>query len=130
MPYADPERRRVYHRDYMRIHPQDQTYTPAQRTHRAAVSKKRDAKRSTDGAHLLRRYGITLDQYERLLAAQGGHCVFCSLTREPNGYRLAVDHDKVTRRVRGILCRRHNSALGSLGDTEAGICRALEYLRG
>jgi hypothetical protein len=95
-----------------------------------AEAKAYDAKRNKDGWHLKRRYGITLDQFNRLLAAQGGHCVFCEATKEKSGHRLAVDHDKKTGRVRGILCRRHNSALGTLGDTPEALEKVMEYLRG
>jgi hypothetical protein len=71
MSHTDPTVRKAYHRNYMREHPRHQTYTPAQKVRRAAVSRARDAKRSRLGAHLQRRYGITLEQYERLLAALG-----------------------------------------------------------
>ncbi len=50
--------------------------------------------------------GVTDDQYERLLAAQGGHCALCPST--PKTRRLAVDHDHKTGKVRGLLCHRCN----------------------
>ena len=95
-----------------------------------AVRKAYDARRSKAGYHIKNRYGVTLHEYEEKLAQQGGHCVFCAATSERNGHRLAVDHDKVTNRFRGVLCRRHNAALGTLGDTEEAMLRALAYVRG
>lgn len=80
--------------------------------------------------HLMKRYGLTQAAYDALLAGQGGHCRFCDATKEPDGRPLAVDHDKETQRIRGILCHRHNSALGTLGDNEAGMQAALSYIRG
>lgn len=50
--------------------------------------------------------GVSDDQYERLLAAQGGHCALCPST--PKTRRLHVDHEHRTGRVRGLLCHRCN----------------------
>jgi hypothetical protein len=73
-----------------------------------------------------RRYGITLKQYEILLEAQNGVCAICR--RPPGKYRLCVDHDHVTGRVRGLLCQTCNRWLGyvEIGDR---LERTVEYLR-
>ena len=42
---------------------------------------------------------------------------------------LFYDHDHVSKQYRGMICRRCNSGLGSLGDCEAGIAKALAYLQ-
>jgi formate dehydrogenase maturation protein FdhE len=55
-------------------------------------------------------YGITLDQYEQMFADQHGLCLICRLP-EPSGTRLAVDHCHSTKKVRGLLCKKCNSAL-------------------
>lgn len=70
-------------------------------------------------------YGITLDQYEILFKKQRGRCALCKKDRS-----LHVDHNHVTNNVRGLLCRPCNVALGTLGDDEAGILKALAYVRG
>lgn len=70
---------------------------------------------------------VTLDQYERLLAAQGGHCALC-----PNGpktRRLHVDHEHSTGRVRGLLCHRCNRVLPTW-ITAGWLCAVLTYLPG
>jgi hypothetical protein len=75
------------------------------------------------------RYGITHADYEQLLTKQGGHCALCDRTPEMEYYgKLAVDHDHVADRVRGLLCMQHNQALGKLGDTVESIRKVLEYL--
>lgn len=70
--------------------------------------------RSTDPAYRRRwslwtRYGLTLEDYECMLADQGGACAICGAPPKRN--RLHVDHDHKTGVVRGLLCARCNSSL-------------------
>src|SRR5262245_54369045 len=129
MPYADPIRRRTYHREYMRANPQ--TLTRAQRDKvNARMRRVYDPKRHRE-EHLKNRYGITQAEYDRLLASQKGGCALCGApfatkTKMP----LHVDHCRETGRIRGLLCTRHNQALGLLGDTVTSLERALRYLKG
>lgn len=58
--------------------------------------------RAAHASHVAREYGIPPEDYERLLAWQGGKCYIC--LRVPRSRRLAVDHDHGTGRVRGLLC--------------------------
>lgn len=68
-------------------------------------------------AFLLLNYGLTVEAYEEMLARQGGVCAICGEHRTlKRQNRLHVDHDHVTRRVRGLLCSRCNSAVGMLAD--------------
>lgn len=76
----------------------------------------------------MRTYGISGDEYEALLLAQGGGCAICGKSQGTEKNRLAVDHDHVTDRVRGLLCHRCNRALGAFGDSIDGIRRVLAYL--
>jgi hypothetical protein len=55
--------------------------------------------------------GVSDADYERMLAAQDGHCAICPST--PKTRRLHVDHDHRTGAVRGLLCHRCNRALAS-----------------
>ena len=75
-------------------------------------------------------FGISLEAYDALLEVQNNHCALCPKTAKENGRRLAVDHDHSTGRIRGLLCVVCNHGLGALGDTEAGLLKALEYIRG
>jgi hypothetical protein len=74
---------------------------------------------------LLRRYGITVAEYERMRDQQGGKCAICG--RRPR-YRLHVDHDHDSGEVRGLLCVPCNRAVGCLGDDPQRCLRAAEYL--
>ena len=58
-------------------------------------------------SHLKRTYGLTVEEYDAMLAAQGGGCAICG--RPPRAdISLHVDHDHNTGAVRGILCFRCN----------------------
>lgn len=73
------------------------------------------------------KFGITLEQYDLLLAKQDGKCIFC--TKPTKDKRLlAVDHDHETGRIRGLLCYHHNTALSAFGDNKAGVLRLLAYV--
>jgi hypothetical protein len=77
--------------------------------------------------HLTETYGITEDDYNRLLAAQDGKCAICGGLRRQN---LDVDHDHKTGLIRGLLCKRCNRRLlPSCGDDETVLWQAIEYLR-
>ena len=53
-------------------------------------------------------YGITPEIHQMMYDDQGGKCYFCD--RPSRGKeRLAIDHDKDTRFVRGLLCRPCNA---------------------
>jgi hypothetical protein len=70
---------------------------------------------------------MTLDEYNAMLAEQGGVCAVCS--RPPtSGISLHVDHDHATGRIRGLLCFRCNNALGDLEDDPALLRAAARYL--
>jgi hypothetical protein len=73
-----------------------------------------------------RRYGITLDQYEQMLADQGGVCTIC---RRPSVFEyLAVDHDHQTGVIRALLCQHCNAGLGNFRDSPELLAAAAAYL--
>lgn len=75
---------------------------------------------------LRRRFGITLQEYDAMLAAQGGVCAVCG--EPPSAKRLAVDHNHTTGKVRALLCYSCNSALGLLNEDRARIQRLDAFL--
>ena len=93
----------------------------------------RVARREREAA-ILRRYGITVEKYQALLAAQGGRCACCGRADQGRKWggkhdlRLLVDHDHTTGEIRGLVCHRCNVGIGSLGDDVNGVRRALVYL--
>lgn len=79
-----------------------------------------------------RKFGITLEDYDRMLESQGGRCAICG-TDTPTGHgakhgRFSVDHDHETGEVRGLLCHDCNIGLGGFRDNIYFIEKAIYYL--
>lgn len=84
---------------------------------------------------LLKRYNLTLDDYNLLLKKQKNKCAICKCPetrREPNSEkicRLCIDHCHSTKKVRGLLCSACNSALGKFKENPKLLKSAIGYLR-
>lgn len=82
------------------------------------------------------RYGITIEQHDKLLADQGGVCAICGggPGRHPS---FSVDHDHTCcpgvkscgACVRGLLCDTCNRVLGLFDDEPERFEKASSYLR-
>ncbi len=83
-------------------------------------------------AHLKRKYGITLEEYELLFEVAGGKCAIClrseTARRKGKLRTLCVDHDHATGAVRGLLCTSCNRAIGYLGDDPLRARALADYL--
>ena len=76
--------------------------------------------------YLLLKYGITLEQYSVMLAEQEGKCALC--LNFPKKNKLAVDHNHLTGRNRGLLCVRCNVILGQVEQNPELFHRMFQYL--
>jgi hypothetical protein len=88
--------------------------------------KKYYAKDRSYAACLKRNYGMTLEEYEERLAAQGGRCAICR--DEPTKKRLHVDHNHQTGVIRDLLCEWCNHAIGKAREDPARLRAMAEYL--
>lgn len=70
-------------------------------------------------------YGLSSSEFDRMLLAQNNQCAIC---RSPFTKTPHVDHDHVTRNVRGLLCTRCNTGLGCFQDDPSLLCAGVEYL--
>lgn len=79
------------------------------------------------------RYGISIDEYDRLLEEQEGKCAICGSqgteTKSGIRYALAVDHCHVSSSVRGLQHRNCSLGTGSLRDDVGLLERAIAYLQ-
>lgn len=80
--------------------------------------------------HLLKKYGLTIEQYEDLLQRQSGNCAVCGRTATSFRTRLAIDHDHSTGAIRGLLCNFCNRrVIGRYRKETSELLRlAYEYL--
>jgi len=86
-------------------------------------------KRRHRSAKLKINYGITMADYDRMLTEQKGACAICGGTQDKAfPWRLVVDHDKDTGRVRQLLCSPCNLGLGSFTHNPQTMRSAVAYL--
>lgn len=78
-------------------------------------------------------YGITVEDFDRMLEEQGGVCAICrqeetAADRRTGIKRLSVDHCHETGEVRGLLCRACNNGIGQLRHDVRLLQAAIGYL--
>lgn len=77
---------------------------------------------------LQKRFGITLEQYYKILEKQNYSCAGC-LRHQSNFTRaLCVDHNHKTGKVRGLLCQTCNRLLGQIAENPNTLRRLANYL--
>jgi hypothetical protein len=77
-----------------------------------------------------RNYGISLDEYYKLVKKQNGVCAICKQKqRAGRKTRLSVDHCHTTGKVRGLLCDTCNRSIGLLKDNIDVLQNAIQYLK-
>lgn len=106
---------RYYHNNPERVKEQNRRYEAEHKEHMKELRRI---------GQLRRKYGITAEQFDSLLARQNGACAISKTSfqiAQPN-----VDHDHATGGVRGLLCDGCNWAIGAFEPRKEGI---LSYLR-
>ncbi len=73
-------------------------------------------------------YNLLPDQYFEILKNQNSRCLGCHAHKDDLGYNLAVDHDHKTGKIRGLLCKNCNLALGHIKDSTEILNNLLNYL--
>lgn len=63
------------------------------------------------------KYGITQNEYEKLLKQQNNKCaICCRINSKKNTSYLFIDHCHQTNKIRGLLCNDCNLVIGGMGD--------------
>lgn len=146
----DPERRNASRRKWVLANPEKDAAAKA--AWRAANSdKQRAAKEAWRKANLgrfneagkawkkrnpgamkkyrLRKYGLTVEQYDAMVLEQGSRCDICRTDTPAKHGQWCIDHDHATGAVRGLLCVKCNAGLGSFDDTTEHLLAAVQYLQ-
>lgn len=95
---------------------------------------KRTSERSR-AIHLKRTYDLTEEEYGVLYQEQNGVCAICGQpetnvnSKTGKVRNLAIDHSHKTGRIRGLLCRKCNTALGNLDEDIDKIQRLIDYIK-
>jgi hypothetical protein len=94
-----------------------------------------DSKRHRPDArwrHLKRKYGITIEEFDKMLSSQGSRCAICDTSNPWDGVRpnrgWNIDHCHKTNKIRGILCCSCNMALGNAKDSIDILHKMISYL--
>ena len=71
------------------------------------------------------KYGITGDEFRRMLKEQGSKCPICNrnIVKNPS-----VDHDHLTGKIRGLICNKCNLAIGNAEDSPDRLKVMANYL--
>ncbi len=102
---------------------------------RAANREKLVASRAKPGhkalvrACQLRRYGLTVGDYQAMFDLQAGLCAICQAPEGARNRSLAVDHCHSTGKVRALLCSGCNAMLGMAKENILTLLAAIAYLR-
>ena len=72
------------------------------------------------------KFGISVKQYNDLLTSQNGVCAICKKSQRSR--KLAIDHNHITGKVRGLLCNTCNRAIGYLHEDITLMKAAIKYL--
>jgi len=100
--------------------------------------KREDQKKNNDknrgtgkyrGSDLRNKYGITLEDYNRIFNEQNGKCAICLLPQSKMKRRLCVDHDHKRNKVRGLLCYNCNTGIGRFWENIDLFNKAIAYIR-
>jgi hypothetical protein len=91
-------------------------------------------KECTQCLNLKQAFNINSKDYNELLKTQKGKCAICkkeekAFTKYGKKRNLAVDHCHKTGKIRGLLCTKCNTAIGSFEDNLELLNNAIKYLK-
>lgn len=109
-------RKRYYEKNKEKGNARSRAYYAANRNKIAVVVAKR---------HSIRKYGITLEERDHMLASQGGVCAACRSPSPGSKRGWHTDHDHTTKRVRAILCHWCDTTLGAVREDPEHLRRLI-----
>lgn len=132
--YRKTPKNRAYMKDYLHEYNQRPEAKAAKAERDARPENKAYMKEYLQGYKmeysLMKRYGMTLDEYAEMDEEQGWMCKIC---KSPTSGRkdsplFHVDHDHATGKVRGLLCNNCNVGIARLKEDATVLRSAIAYL--
>lgn len=118
-----------YHRQWYKKN-KSRLLAKAKIRYESSAKARKDMKDRAWKSSIKKKFGISVEQYNQMFAAQSGTCAICSRHQSQFKTRLAVDHNHKTGEVRGLLCDPCNRAIGLLQESEQSLLKAVEYIKG
>lgn len=76
-----------------------------------------------------KKYGITVEEYNRIFKEQNACCAGCKKHQSEFNKKLSVDHCHITGKIRGLLCVNCNFVLGNAHDNINTLLSLIDYLK-
>jgi len=93
------------------------------------MKKKYKISKSQRKSYVLKsKYNLTSEQFLDMYYTQKGCCAICGINESELKYSLGVDHCHKTKKVRGLLCNKCNTALGYMNDDVEAVLNMAAYL--
>lgn len=126
------EKRKLYRKEWRlknkdRLLEQDRAWKQANRQRIALLARLRyqkNAQKELDRIRL-KKYGITGDEFRKILKYQNFKCPVCNRKITKN---LSVDHNHLTGRIRGLICNNCNLAIGNADESSERLRALARYL--
>lgn len=132
--WANPEKERANAREWRRAHPEEhRVYMKAwHQIHKEKDCARQRAwyranKERTKVYGVMRTYNVSLDDAGMLVSLRDGLGAWCDICRTTNG-PFVIDHNHTTGKIRGLLCRRCNTAIGYLEESDLAAANLIKYL--
>jgi hypothetical protein len=78
--------------------------------------------------HIKKKYNLSPEALTLMLQEQNNRCAICKVSFD-EGFKVNIDHSHKTGKVRGLLCKHCNTALGSLKENVGVLMSAINYLK-
>ncbi|KKK82008.1 hypothetical protein LCGC14_2807690 [marine sediment metagenome] len=91
-------------------------------------SYRKNNKSKINATRIKSTYGITIDEWKSLFEKQKGCCAICETHQSKEVRTFHTDHCHTTGKVRGLLCRACNHAVGNIKEDINIALRLVDYI--
>ena len=92
--------------------------------YKESTEKRERRRQNATKNHLVRKFGLTLDEFSAMILEQNNKCKTCGCELE----KPQVDHNHITGKVRGLLCKPCNMSMGLLKENTQTLYNMISYI--